>query len=111
MTRKIEIGVLFSRSGPYRLMGEASRAGVLKAVARVNGDSRFGLTLHPVERDPAGDVDAYAPMAADILTRSGARHIIGCTTSWSRKEVIPALERLDGALWYPVPYEGFEASD
>ncbi|MCZ0963700.1 transporter substrate-binding protein [Paracoccus benzoatiresistens] len=111
MARKIEIGVLFSRSGPYRLMGEASRSGVLKGVAQVNEHNRFDLSFHPVERDPAGDVDAYAPLSEDILSTSGARHIIGCTTSWSRKEVIPTLERLNGALWYPVPYEGFEASD
>lgn len=111
MARTIAIGVLFSRSGPYRLMGEASRRGVLKGIAQVNGQSRFDLSFHPVERDPAGDVDAYAPLCEDILATSGARHIIGCTTSWSRKEVIPSLERLNGALWYPVPYEGFEASD
>ena len=36
---------------------------------------------------------------------------IGCVTSWSRKEVIPVLERHGGTLWYPLPYEGFEASD
>lgn len=111
LARKIEIGVLFSRSGPYRLMGESSRRGVLKGIAQVNRDSGFDLSFHPVERDPAGDVDAYAPLSEDILSNSRARHIIGCTTSWSRKEVIPSLERLNGALWYPVPYEGFEASD
>ncbi|MGR3200220.1 MAG: transporter substrate-binding protein [Paracoccus sp. (in: a-proteobacteria)] len=111
MARKISIGVLFSRSGPYRLMGETSRSGVLKGIAQVNEGSRFDLTFHPVERDPAGDVDAYAPLSEEILSTSGARHIVGCTTSWSRKEVIPSLERLNGALWYPVPYEGFEASD
>uniref|UniRef100_UPI003ADB4AF7 transporter substrate-binding protein n=1 Tax=Paracoccus sp. T5 TaxID=3402161 RepID=UPI003ADB4AF7 len=111
MARKIEIGVLFSRSGPYRLMGEASRRGVLKGIAEVNTDSGYDLNFDPVERDPAGDVDAYAPLSEDILSKTRARHIIGCTTSWSRKEVIPSLERLNGALWYPVPYEGFEASD
>lgn len=92
-------------------MGEASHRGVLKGIADVNAGGDFDLTFHAVERDPAGDIDAYAPLSEDILSKSGARHIIGCTTSWSRKEVIPSLERLNGALWYPVPYEGFEASD
>lgn len=92
-------------------MGEASHRGVRKGIAKVNADSDFDLIFDPVERDPAGDVDAYAPLSEDILSTSSARHIIGCTTSWSRKEVIPSLERFNGALWYPVPYEGFEASD
>ena len=42
---------------------------------------------------------------------SGARHIIGCVTSWSRKEVIPILEKAGGTLWYACPYEGFEANE
>ena len=37
-----------------------------------------------------------------------APHILGCTTSWSRQEVIPALENSQTTLWYSCPYEGFE---
>lgn len=106
----VEIGLLFSRSGGYRLIAEACRAGALRAIDDVNADPSPGVTFVPVERDPGGEVDAYAPLCADILATSGARHIIGCVTSWSRKEVIPVLERLGGFLWYPCPYEGFEAS-
>lgn len=109
--RKIDIGILFSRSGSYCLISEASRSGALKAIEQVNEDPSLSITFVPVQRDPAGDIDAYAPLCEEILRESDARHVIGCTTSWSRKEVIPALERLDGVLWYPAPYEGFEASD
>jgi branched-chain amino acid transport system substrate-binding protein len=111
MTRSIDLGLLFSTTGPYRLMGQASREGVLKAIEQVNSDSTLDVTFHPVERNPDGDIDAYAPLCEEILKSSSARHVIGCTTSWSRKEVIPSLERLGGVLWYPTPYEGFEASD
>ena len=111
MTRSIDIGLLFSTSGPYRLMGQASREGALKAIEQVNDDVELDMVFCPVERDPGGDIDAYAPLCEDILRNSSARHVIGCTTSWSRKEVIPSLERLGGVLWYPTPYEGFESSD
>ena len=107
---RVEIGLLFSRSGSYRLIAEACREGALQAIADVNADPALEMELVPVERDPGGEADAYAPLCADILARSGARHVVGCVTSWSRKEVIPVLERLDGFLWYPCPYEGFEAS-
>ncbi|TNC48449.1 N-acetylmuramoyl-L-alanine amidase [Rubellimicrobium rubrum] len=107
--RQVEIGLLFSRSGSYRLISEACRMGALRAIEEANADPALGLTLVPVERDPAGEADAYAPLCAEILT-SGARHVVGCVTSWSRKEVIPTLERMGGILWYPCPYEGFEAS-
>ncbi len=80
-------------------------------MAEVEARTDLPFRFRPVARDPAGNVDRYAPLCADILRTTGARHIVGCVTSWSRKEVIPVLERAGGALWYPCPYEGFEASE
>jgi branched-chain amino acid transport system substrate-binding protein len=107
--RRVTLGLLFSRSGSYRLISDACRAGALRAVAEINADPARALSLVPLERDPGGEADAYAPLCAELVA-GGARHVVGCVTSWSRKEVIPTLERTDGVLWYPCPYEGFEAS-
>lgn len=109
--RPIELGLLYSRSGGYSLFAEACRSGALGAIAQVNANPAFDLVFLPVERDPGGDVDRYAPLCEDLLRNTGARHIIGCVTSSSRKEVIPVLEKHGGTLWYALPYEGFEASD
>lgn len=111
MKRRVELGLLYSRSGSYSLIGEACRAGALSAIARINADPDLDVTFLPVERDPGGNIDLYGPLCAEILRDTAARHVIGCVTSWSRKEVIPVLEKLGGTLWYTVPYEGFEASD
>lgn len=111
MKRHIELGLLYSRSGSYTLIADACRTGALAAVAEVNADPAFDLTLIVTERDPGGNVDLYGPLCEDILRNTTARHVIGCVTSWSRKEVIPTLEKVGGTLWYAVPYEGFEASD
>lgn len=109
--RRIDLGVLYSRSGSYALIARACRTGALKAIEEVNADPTLDVAFTPVMRDPKGNTDAYAPLAEEILRTSTARHVIGCVTSWSRKEVIPALERANGSLWYSAPYEGFEASD
>ena len=111
MKRRIDIGILYSRSGNYPLVAEACRAGALAAVAAVNADTASPVELVPAEFDPQGNIDRYASGCADILANSGARHIVGCVTSWSRKEVIPVLERGGGTLWYACPYEGFEANE
>ncbi|MER8635853.1 transporter substrate-binding protein [Mesorhizobium sp. M1365] len=111
MKRHIEIGILYSRSGNYRLVSESCRAGAMNAIADVNADLATPFEFIPIERDPQGNIDRYASGCADILANSGARHIIGCVTSWSRKEVIPILERAGGTLWYVCPYEGFEANE
>lgn len=111
MRRDIEIGLLFSHSGVYTPISQAGRAGALRAISAVNADQSMDIHLSPVERDPQGNVDLYGPLCTEILRDTGARHVIGTTTSWSRKEVIPVLERAGGTLWYPCPYEGYEASD
>lgn len=111
MKRRIDLGLLYSRSGSYALISEASLAGALSAIEAVNADPSSPIHFTPVIRDPAGNADAYGPLCEEILRDSSARHVIGCVTSWSRKEVIPSLEKLGGTLWYALPYEGFEASD
>lgn len=111
MKRAVEIGILLSRSGGYSAISNASYAGVAAAIAAVNADPNLGVELIPVARDPAGQIDLYAPLCREILRNSSARHIIGTITSWSRKEVLPVLERAAATLWYSSPYEGFEASD
>lgn len=111
MKRRVEIGILYSRSGNYRLVSEACHYGAMQAIAAINADPFSPIEFIPVERDPEGNADRYATLAEDILRNSGARHIIGGVTSWSRKEIIPALEKAGGMLWYACPYEGFEANE
>ncbi len=111
MRRTHALGLLYSRSGSYARIGTACRSGALAAIAAVNADPARRVAFQAHERDPGGNIDLYAPLCADLLHATPARHIVGCVTSWSRKEVIPVLEKAGGTLWYAVPYEGFEASD
>ena len=105
------IGVLFSASGPYGAISQEGLAGTMLAIDEINAGGSHGFVLDPHIRDPQGLTENYAALAADIVGSSGARHIVGCTTSWSRKEVIPLLEKSNTMLWYPCPYEGFEAHE
>ena len=82
----------------------------MTAIAEIN-ERPGGLKLSAEVRDPQGVTEQYAPLARDIVAGTGARHIVGCTTSWSRKEVIPVLEKSGTLLWYPCPYEGFECNE
>ena len=107
----VAIGVLFSASGPYAAISKEGLAGTMLAVNEINARGNNGYRLEAIVRDPQGATENYAALAADLVKTSGARHIIGCTTSWSRKEVIPLLEKSNTMLWYPCPYEGFEAHE
>jgi len=103
------IGLLFSTTGPYSALGRSALDGALMAVAEVN--ARNGLTLVPVCADPRGVPADYERLAAELLSRGDLRHIVGGITSWSRKDMIPVMERHGALLWYPCPYEGFECND
>jgi len=72
--------------------------------------SRGDIVLEPVVVNPSGDLARYRSLSLELLG-SGIRHVVGCYTSSSRKEVIPCFEKFDGLLWYPSHYEGFESSD
>lgn len=102
----LRLGLIFSTSGSYAALGQSALAGALGAIDALKDTVR----IEPVIRDPGGDVTRYESMASELL-EDGVRHIVGAITSWSRKEMIPLLERKDGLLWYPCPYEGFECND
>jgi ABC-type branched-subunit amino acid transport system substrate-binding protein len=106
----VPVGVVFSTTGSYRTVGTAMLNGALLAIQEVNESSGFDVTLDPIVRDPGGEPTAYRTHCEELLRPRKVRHVIGCYTSSSRKEVIPAIEKFDALLWYPSHYEGFESS-
>ena len=111
MNWRIPVGILFSTQGPYATVGRAMRDGAMLALEEVNQDERFPFELMPLEREPAGEIAAYGVHARSLLRHEGVKHVIGCYTSSSRKEIIPMFEKYDGLLWYPSHYEGFETNN
>jgi branched-chain amino acid transport system substrate-binding protein len=111
LRRNVDLGVLYSTTGTYAAISRAVSRGTLAGIDEVNADVSNPIRFSPVIRDPGGEIGRYAPLCDDILANSGARHIFGCVTSSSRKEVIPTLDRTHAMLWYNLPFEGFETSN
>jgi len=107
----IPLGLVFSRSGPYAMMGREMEKSALMAVDEVNQSEEFDFTFTPHLRDPRGIVSAYHTACDDLIREQQVDHIVGCYTSASRKQVIPIVERTERLLWHPARYEGFESSD
>lgn len=110
MNQSYLIGVLFSTAGPYALLGKDALDGALMALAEVNENPAFPFSFVPLTGDPGGVTDRYQAISERLIL-GGARHIVGGITSWSRKEMIPVVEKRNALLWYPCPYEGYECSD
>ena len=107
MRDKLPIGLIFSVTGPYSAVSSSMLSGALLAIDEVNADESFGFTLEARAVDPKGKNESYRTYCETMLKRQGIRHIVGCYTSISRKEVIPYFEKYDGILWYPLSLRGF----
>lgn len=107
----IHLGVLYSLTGPYGLVGREMLNGLTLAVEQVNSSADFDFQFAPLVFDPGGDLENYQEHCEALIRDKGVRHIIGCYTSASRKQVLPLVERYDRLLWHSARYEGFENSD
>jgi branched-chain amino acid transport system substrate-binding protein len=85
--------------------------GTLLAIEEINTAGGVnGRELVPIVYDPGSQSAAFGHYAKRLMIEDGVNTIFGCYTSSSRKAVLPVVERLNGLLWYPTLYEGFEAS-
>ena len=105
----IPVGLIFSLTGSYRTVGEELLNGALLAIESINDLPDIDFTFLPRIENPGGDLNEYRVRCERLLRNEAVQHVIGCYTSSSRKEVIPAFEKMDGLLWYPSHYEGFES--
>jgi branched-chain amino acid transport system substrate-binding protein len=104
----LRLGILFSTSGDYGVLGRDCRDGAMIAIEELRGAS--SVSIEPVFGDPGGSSERYIELARKMLLEDGCRHVIGTVTSQARKDVIPVIEKHDALLWYVCPYEGFEAN-
>lgn len=105
------VGVLFSRTGFMSVIEETQLRGTLIAIEEINDAGGInGRPIVPIIYDPGSDVRSYGQYAKRLMVENGVNTIFGCYTSASRKAVLPVVERLNGLLWYPTLYEGFEFS-
>ena len=105
---RIQVGLVFSTSGPYRAISQEMQNGAMLALSEINADPSFDFAIEPVIQDPGGELSSYSAICKKLLRDKQLKHVVGLYTSSSRKEVIPVFEKYDGLLWYPSHYEGFE---
>jgi urea transport system substrate-binding protein len=110
-TSGIKVGVLNSLSGTMAISEVAVKNATLMAIDEVNKSGGvLGQQLVPVVQDGASDWPTFAEKAKLLIQNEKVAAVFGCWTSASRKAVLPVVEQLNGLLYYPVQYEGLEAS-
>ena len=110
-TKSVRVGILHSLSGTMAISETAVRDAELLAIKEINeAGGVLGKQIKVVEKDGESDPSSFAAKARELLQDEKVATVFGCWTSASRKAVKPVFEELYGLLWYPVQYEGMEAS-
>ena len=107
----VKVGLLHSLSGTMSISETSVRDSELLAISEINANGGvLGKQIEAVQADGASDPQIFADEARKLLQNEKVVTVFGCWTSASRKAVKPVFEELYGLLWYPVQYEGMEAS-
>lgn len=107
----VTVGLLHSLTGSMAISEVSVRDAELLAISEINAAGGvLGHTIEYVEEDGASDPATFATKAEKLIVENEVATVFGCWTSSSRKAVLPIFEDYESLLWYPVQYEGMEAS-
>ena len=107
----IKLGFLNSTSGVMSLSEQTVRDSLGLAADEINASGGIlGKKIVPVDEDGASDPATFAEKIGKLITSDCVAATFGGWTSASRKAMLPVVEADNGLLFYPVQYEGLEAS-
>ena len=107
----VKVGILHSLSGTMAISEVTVRDAELLAIEEINAAGGvLGKKIEPVVEDGASDWPTFAEKAQKLITQDKVAAVFGGWTSASRKAMLPVFEQNKALLFYPVQYEGLEAS-
>jgi len=107
----VKIGLLNSLSGTMAISEKTVNDSLNLAVEQINAKGGvLGKKLSVVTEDGASEPTVFAEKATKLISSDCVAAVFGGWTSSSRKAMLPVFEGANGLLFYPVQYEGLEAS-
>lgn len=107
----VKIGFLNSLSGTMAISEKTVHDSLMLAADQINSSGGvLGKQLQIVSEDGASEPTIFAEKAGKLISSDCVAAVFGGWTSASRKAMLPVFEGADSLLFYPVQYEGLEAS-
>jgi urea transport system substrate-binding protein len=108
----VKLGFLNSTSGAMAISEQTVRDALMLAAKEINADGGIlGKEIEFIEEDGQSEPSVFAEKINKLLTEDEVAAVFGGWTSASRKAMLPVVEGANGLLFYPVQYEGLEASE
>lgn len=107
----VKVGLLHSKTGSMAISEEEVLNAELLAIEEINASGGvLGHKIIPFIEDGQSEAQVFSEKATKLIEKDGVATIFGCWTSDSRKAVKQVVEQFYNLLWYPLQYEGMEAS-
>jgi urea transport system substrate-binding protein len=107
----IKVGFLNSLSGTMAISETTVFKSLSMAAEEINADGGvLGKKLEIVSEDGQSEPTVFAEKATKLIDQDCVAAVFGGWTSSSRKAMLPVFESKNSLLFYPVQYEGLEAS-
>jgi urea transport system substrate-binding protein len=107
----VKLGFLNSTSGAMAISEQTVRDSLMLAAKEINaGGGILGKQIKFIEEDGQSEPTVFAEKIGKLLSEDKVAAVFGGWTSASRKAMLPVVEGDNGLLFYPVQYEGLEAS-
>jgi urea transport system substrate-binding protein len=107
----VKVGVLHSLTGTMSISEITVKNATMLAIDEINAAGGvLGKKIVPVVEDGASEPATFSQKAQKLIQQSGVVTVFGGWTSASRKAMLPAFEKGNSLLWYPVQFEGNECS-
>jgi urea transport system substrate-binding protein len=107
----VKLGFLNSTSGVMSISEQTVRDALILGADEINAAGGImGKQIAFTEEDGKSDPPVFAEKIGKLLTQDKVAAVFGGWTSASRKAMLPVVEAEKGLLFYPVQYEGLEAS-
>ena len=102
---------MHSLTGTMAISEKGMVDAVLLAVEEINQQGGLlGRQIKPIVMDGQSDPEQFAKNAEFLIQKDKVDVVFGCWTSSCRKSVLPIFEQHNHLLYYPLQYEGLEAS-
>lgn len=108
----VQLGFLNSTSGAMAISEQTVRDSLSLAAGEINdAGGILDKQIEFIEEDGQSEPTVFAEKINKLLTEDNVAAVFGGWTSASRKAMLPVVEGANGLLFYPVQYEGLEASE
>jgi urea transport system substrate-binding protein len=107
----VKIGFLNSLSGTMAISEKTVHDSLALGAEQINASGGvLGKKVEIVTEDGASEPTVFAEKAQKLISSNCVAAVFGGWTSSSRKAMLPVFEGANSLLFYPVQYEGLEAS-